>query len=238
MKLAIVFSGGGSRGAYQVGAWKALEELGIKASIVVGTSIGSVTAALYCVDKLDDAIKKYEKMSIRNIFDSDKLGLKKKPINLRKTLEKYIKFEDLKNSNIKYGLVTTSFPKLKKIEITKRSMNENNYIDYIIASCTIPLLFEKIKIDNKKFIDGGVKDAVPVSLAEKLGADKIIIINTSLVGRNYKFDNDNYIMIKPSKKISSPIKFDSEESKRMMELGYNDTMKKLKKITDEFIEIN
>ena len=46
MKQAIALAGGGTKGAYQVGAWKAMRELGIPFDIVTGTSIGSVTAAL------------------------------------------------------------------------------------------------------------------------------------------------------------------------------------------------
>lgn len=236
MKLALVFSGGGSRGAYQVGVWKALNELGIKANIAVGTSTGSITAALYCVNNLDAAIKTFESISVRNIFNRDKLGIKKEPVNLKKLIIKNINYNDLVNSGIKYGLVVTSSPRMKKVEITLDQMDENNYFDYIIASCTIPIIFKKTKIGKKKFIDGGARDAVPVNLAEKLGADKIIIVNTSLVGRKYVPKNGNHVMIKPSKKIASPIKFDEKESKKMLELGYKDAMNTLKDIVGDYLE--
>ena len=55
MKQAIALAGGGTKGAYQVGAWKAMRELGIPFDIVTGTSIGSVTAALMVQDDFDRA---------------------------------------------------------------------------------------------------------------------------------------------------------------------------------------
>lgn len=55
MKQAIALAGGGTKGAYQVGAWKAMRELGIPFDIVTGTSIGSVTAALMVQGDFDRA---------------------------------------------------------------------------------------------------------------------------------------------------------------------------------------
>lgn len=236
MKLGIVFSGGGSRGAYQIGAWKALNELGIKASIAVGTSTGAISAALYTVNNIEDAIKVFENISVRNIFDSDKLGFHKEPINLKKMINKYISYEDIMKSNINYGLVVTQTPKFRKVEITKDKLSLDNYVDYIVASCTIPIIFKKTKIGKKKYIDGGARDAVPVNLALKLGADKVIIINTSIVGRKYVSKNSNHVMIKPSRKIISPIKFDANECRKLIELGYNDTMNTLKNIKEDYYE--
>ncbi|MFR6424743.1 MAG: patatin-like phospholipase family protein [Oscillospiraceae bacterium] len=55
MKQAIALAGGGTKGAYQVGAWKAMRELGVPFDIVTGTSIGSVTAALMVQGDFDRA---------------------------------------------------------------------------------------------------------------------------------------------------------------------------------------
>ena len=57
MKRALVFSGGGSRGAYQCGAWQALRELNIRLDGVYGTSIGAVNAALVAQGDFDVALK-------------------------------------------------------------------------------------------------------------------------------------------------------------------------------------
>ena len=59
MKQAIALAGGGTKGAYQVGAWKAMRALGIPFDIVTGTSIGSVTAALMVQGDFDRAEEEY-----------------------------------------------------------------------------------------------------------------------------------------------------------------------------------
>ena len=61
MKQALVLSGGGARGAYQIGVWKALEELNIKCNIVTGASIGSINGALYTQGALKEAEKLWYK---------------------------------------------------------------------------------------------------------------------------------------------------------------------------------
>ena len=50
-KTALVFGGGGSRGAYEIGVWQALNELGIEINIVTGASIGAVNGASVCTRK-------------------------------------------------------------------------------------------------------------------------------------------------------------------------------------------
>ena len=75
MKTGLVFSGGGSRGAYQVGVWKALNELDIKCDIVTGTSIGSINAAIYVLGDLDKAIELWKQISFKSVFEEE-LGVK------------------------------------------------------------------------------------------------------------------------------------------------------------------
>jgi NTE family protein len=53
LKKAIAFSGGGSKGSYQIGAWSALNEFGYEFDIAVGTSIGSINAAFYAQEEYD-----------------------------------------------------------------------------------------------------------------------------------------------------------------------------------------
>ena len=69
MKTALVLSGGGARGAYQVGVWKALEELNIKCDIVVGSSVGSINGALYTQGDFNKAYNLWKKLSIEDVFE-------------------------------------------------------------------------------------------------------------------------------------------------------------------------
>ena len=69
MKRAIVLSGGGSKGAYQIGVWKALRKMKIKYDIVTGTSIGSVNGIMMVQKEYHKAKYLWDNISYDDIFD-------------------------------------------------------------------------------------------------------------------------------------------------------------------------
>ena len=68
VKRAVVFSGGGAKGGYQIGAWKALREIGFAPDIVTGTSVGALNGALMALGKYEDARSIWENMSMNRVF--------------------------------------------------------------------------------------------------------------------------------------------------------------------------
>lgn len=70
-EYGLVFDGGGARGAYQIGAWKALEEVGIKIQAVAGTSVGALNGALVCMGNLEQAENIWKKMTFSQVMDVD-----------------------------------------------------------------------------------------------------------------------------------------------------------------------
>lgn len=80
-KTALVLGGGGSRGAYEIGVWQALRELGIKLDIVCGTSVGSINGAVIVQEEFDLAVKLWQELDTSMIFDVDiqKSNSKKAP---------------------------------------------------------------------------------------------------------------------------------------------------------------
>lgn len=67
MKYGLVLGGGGVRGAYQIGVWKALKEIGIEISAVSGTSIGALNSALIAQGEYDIAYKLWKEISIEKV---------------------------------------------------------------------------------------------------------------------------------------------------------------------------
>lgn len=65
---AVVFSGGGAKGGYQIGAWKALREMDFHPDIVTGTSVGALNGALMALDKFDEALEIWENMGMSRVF--------------------------------------------------------------------------------------------------------------------------------------------------------------------------
>ena len=62
---------GGARGAYQIGAWKALKEAGIEIKGAAGTSVGALNGALICMDDLEKAEKIWENIRYSQVMDVD-----------------------------------------------------------------------------------------------------------------------------------------------------------------------
>ena len=63
--------GGGAKGAYQIGAWKALKEAGVKINAVAGTSVGALNGALICMDELEMAQQMWSNLTYSQVMDVD-----------------------------------------------------------------------------------------------------------------------------------------------------------------------
>ena len=70
-EYGLVLDGGGARGAYQIGAWKALKEAGVKITAVAGTSVGALNGALVCMDDLAQAEHIWSEMTFSRVMDVD-----------------------------------------------------------------------------------------------------------------------------------------------------------------------
>ena len=70
-EYGLVLAGGGTKGAYQVGVWKALKELNINVKGIVGASIGSLNGALFLQDDFKMVEDMYENIKLGNIMNVD-----------------------------------------------------------------------------------------------------------------------------------------------------------------------
>lgn len=191
MKRALVLSGGGSKGAYQVGAVDYLvNEKNLTFDIVCGSSVGSINAVYlsqFSTHEEKDGIKALKKMwenlKRKNVykqwfpfgwFQFWKKGLYNLS-PLKKFLLTILDFDKIKKSNrqLSVGAVSISSGEYKVV-----NKNDENLIDMVVGSCSIPLLFPPHKFGNDYYCDAGVRENVPLQQAVKLGADEIYIIST------------------------------------------------------------
>lgn len=243
---AIVLSGGGAKGSYEIGVWKALRKLNINYDIVTGTSVGALNGALMVqkdylkalflwynlnYDDIFEIKKDYTKEDINKLYKEGILKGGVDVTNLENTIKKYINPKKFFKSNIKYGLITVKFPSLKHVEMTKEKLNKQNLSDYLVASASCFPAFKLKKIDKEYYIDGGFYDNMPINLAVKMGATEVIAVDLDEIGikRNLKYDVD-VTYISPKNKIDSFLTFEKNSSRRGIRLGYNDTMKQYKKL--------
>lgn len=161
MKIGLVLSGGGMRGAAHIGAIKALEEHGIFPTHIAGTSAGAIVGALYAYGYNWKDILKFLKEI--NVLDITKYALNKPGFI---DAEKF--YPGFKNY-----LIHDNFSFLKKhLSITATNIlngeleifNSGELIKPILASAAIPGIFSPVKINDSYYIDGGTLNNFPVEL--------------------------------------------------------------------------
>ena len=239
---AIVLSGGGSKGSYQIGVWKALRKLNIKYDIVTGTSVGALNGALMTQNSYFKAKRLWNNLTMKKIFkdidETDSLKVYKTYsknflINkgtdvkgLEEIIDDLFNPNRFYNSKINFGLITFNSTTKKPTIIEKKDIPKNKLLDYLIASSACYPVISKKEIDGNKYIDGGYYDNLPINFASKLGADEIIAVDLHAPGiKRITKKNVKVIKISPNNKLSNFMIFDKYESRRNMKYGYNDTMK-------------
>ena len=250
MKRAIALGAGGARGAYQIGAWKALRELGVDYDIVVGSSIGSVNGVAMVQDDYDLALDLWKNISVDKIFAGD-VDLDFEPQDIIGSAGKLVSllikiltnkgldispFLDLLNDIVdedkvrasarEFGIVALRVPLIKGMEITKEKMKVGYMAKYILASSSAFPVFPVCEVDGNKYIDGGYYDSLPINFARNLGAEEVVAIDVSLsTTHEEELSSNDVIYIKSAWSLGPFLDFDNESIMRNMDLGYNDTMK-------------
>ncbi len=239
-KLALVLSGGGSRGAYQCGVWQALSELGIKPDIVVGVSVGAINGAMVLQEDVIKTANLWRKMETDMIFDVSSDAqvqdfAKEFVINrgagstgLQNMLKEYIDEDFIRNSKTDFGLLTVQFPSMKPYYLWKEDIPYGKLCDYITASASAFPAIHTHEIDGKEFIDGGYENNLPLSMAMEKGATEIIAVYLDAVGRFHPEEvnaAENLTMIQSPWDLGDFLVFEKKNAKRILRIGYLDAMK-------------
>ena len=248
-KKAVVLGGGGSRGSYQIGVWKALRELGFDYEIVTGTSVGALNGALMVQKDYELAEAMWQKLKTQDVMDiavTDKVegprdltgkagtflaeiikngGADPRP--LEELLRQYIDEEKIGNSPIDFGFITVEYPKLEPKILTKSAVPAGRLVDYLMASAACVPAMKARTIDEKTYIDGGYSDNVPVKMAVDLGADDIVAVDLEAIGvvRRMDFPAVRLRYLKSRWDLGIFLLFDSDVSARNIQLGFLETLK-------------
>lgn len=252
-KLGLVLSGGGSKGAYEIGVYAALKMLKKDIDVVTGTSIGAINGVFIVQKDLKGALKFWDHINFKTIYDENgfppledenlsKIYMQyaKGFINeggldiykMKKIFDDYFKPHKFFNSNIDYGLVTYNFSKNKPAEIKKKDLTKETIKDYVLASASCYPAYKPYLINDEMYIDGGYYDNIPINLAIDLGATEIIAVDLRAIGfkKNIKDKTVDVTYITPRNKIGSFLVFDKVQARRAIKLGFNDTMKTFGKL--------
>lgn len=260
-KNAFVLSGGGSRGAYELGVWQGLRELGIPIHIAAGTSVGALNGAMVAQDDFELAVDLWKELETHMLFDldekegtaawgfdfeiggmnaADALAYAREIVTkggagasgLEKIVKDYVDEEKIRKSSVQLGIVTVEFPSLKPYYLFTEDIPEGKLTDYILASAACFPAVQAKEISGTRFIDGGYKDVMPVELALRKGAERIFAVYLDAAGFVKKEDLkaaeetvDQVLVIESRWDLGNFLIFDTDNTRRIMRLGYLDTLK-------------
>lgn len=176
---AIFLSGGGARGAYEVGVLKSLMNAGLKIDIIGGTSVGAVNAVLAATDQIDELSDVWQKVSTLSVYrprlDVWNLGSwlsLTDNTGLAKRLRDEVRWSRLARSPMRVFISATNLT-LRQNEVF--STSEITY-RHVLASSAIPLLFPPVRLGRYWYIDGAFSLLRPLKPLIKAGADRIFTV--------------------------------------------------------------
>ena len=204
-EYGLVLEGGGARGAYQVGAWKALWEAGVKIKGMAGTSVGALNGALICMDDFDKARQIWETISYSRVMDVDdqlmdqlmSFRLKSLPVvslseviagakrilkdrgfdiaPLRSLIEEVVDEDSIRSSSRELYVVTYSLSDRQPLVVNVKEAPEGEIADMLMASAYL-IGFRREKLGGKYYMDGGGINNVPADVLIEKGYKDIIIL--------------------------------------------------------------
>lgn len=253
-EYGLVLDGGGARGAYQIGAWKALKEAGVKINAVAGTSVGALNGALICMDDIEKAEKIWREMSFSRVMTVDDewmgqlfqgkhrfgdilsearrlLGEGGVDISpLRELIHEAVDEKQIRASGKEFCITTFSLTDFKQLDLSISDIPEGHLEDFLLASAYLVGFKNEPMKDGKRYIDGGIVNNVPVGALVERGYRDIIEIRIYGPGREPRVrlpeDGECYL-IGPRVKLGSIIEFDGERSRQNMKIGYYDAKRML-----------
>jgi NTE family protein len=246
-KIGLVLSGGGARGFAHLGVIQALNEAGIVPNVISGTSAGALAGVLYADGYSPKEILKFMRTGSRLDFMRPALpreGLLQ--INgIMKILKTRLRATTFKELKIPLYVAATDMNNGKAVYFS-----EGHLIDPVIASASIPVIFQPVKINNISYVDGGVLDNLPVFPIEKtcrvlIGsfvnpvgyAEKIsglinitertfmLSMSKEIIEKAKKF----HLLVAPPELANYKI-LDPEKATELFDVGYRATKEKLKNI--------
>ncbi len=178
--IGLALGGGAARGFAHIGVIKALESQGIFPNLVVGTSAGSVIAALYASGYRGTELQKIAlSLDEAAITDwalpfSGRFGGMIKGDALQAMVNRLVKNQTIENMPMPLGIVGTDLKTGNGVLFQRGDTGQA-----VRASCSIPGVFQPTIIQGREYVDGGLVSPVPVRYAKQMGADIVIAVNIS-----------------------------------------------------------
>nr|WP_330426004.1 patatin-like phospholipase family protein [[Clostridium] symbiosum] len=239
-EYGLVLEGGGAKGSFQIGAWRALREAGIKIKGVSGVSVGALNGALICMDDPEKAEDIWHNINYSAVMDFNmntgsiletaeeiKKLIKDRGVDitpLKKLLHETVDEEKIRNSHCELFATTFSVSDMKLLNIDVKSASEGKMEEILLASAFFPV-FKTEKLSGKLYTDGGGFNNVPLDVLVDRGYQDVIVIR--IYGPGYDREKKvkipegtNIYHIAPREELGGVLEFDKKRSRKNMALGY------------------
>jgi len=176
-RIGLALGGGGARGFAHIGALRVLEQEKIPIDLVVGTSVGSLVGALYADQgRVLDAEMSALTVGEEELFDQTLIPLFSGGLVKGKKLEEFLR------RNLKHPLIQDMVVPFTAVAVDLESgetvlFRAGDVASAVHASCAIPGVFVPVTIGERTYVDGGVTNPVPASVARELGAEVVIAMS-------------------------------------------------------------
>lgn len=229
-RWALTLAGGGGKGAYEIGVWQALREIGLEKNLIAvsGSSSGALNAALISLNEFDKAKTIWSSIMPKQFLDINYdtiIG----PLNtlVKRTLtaglcsrdglieiiDKYLNLEQLADARIPAYVSISRYssdcidclsekPQVEYISLSEVSPDDSR--QFLLASSAMPYIYPPEIIHGNVYRDGGLADNVPIYPMTSVGADNLIVVKLE---RDDKVDTSLYskfkevVEIVPSREI-------------------------------------
>lgn len=236
-KWGLVFSGGGAKGAYQIGVWQAMQECGMCDWIagISGASIGALNAILFAGGNLEQAKKAWKQVNLLTVFDTEwskidgveGFALRDGMLDL---VRNYVDYNQV--YRYPYSIYCSIARILSKNQyfceyFKVNGVSRERLEQVLAASSAMPVIYEAIMIDGVPYRDGGLCDNVPIKPLYEEGYRKIILIGLNQNQKKFEknFPDVEFWSVFPSHTLGDldgTLNFRPEFISFCMKLGYRD----------------
>ena len=177
-RIGLALGGGAARGFAHIGVIQVLEEAGIRPSLVVGTSAGSLVAALYASGKNGAQLQHVAELMEEATFADWTLPIFSRGMLRGEALARYVSAQVngrvIEAMPLPLGIVATDLNSGQGMLFQR-----GDTATAVRASSAVPALFQPVRISGRDYVDGGLVSPVPVRYARQMGAELIIAVDIS-----------------------------------------------------------
>ena len=199
MKIGLVLEGGGMRGLYTAGVLDIFMEKGIHIDGIMGASAGALFGINYKSNQMGRIVrynKKYAKnknyMGMYSLLTTG--NIMNEEFCFHKIVNELdpIDFETYKHSKVEFYAVVTNLETGKAEYVKIDDLKDKDNLEYLRASGSMPFVSKPVNIHNKKYLDGGIADSIPIDKMMSMDYDKVIVVLTRPIEYRKKKSNQAF----------------------------------------------